>query len=230
MSLPELRVMLADRLRDTAGIITPAERDAAIAEAVKRYSADYPAPAITMIVGDGVTYTFTLPPTFEAGASITDIEYPFGQQVPSYLTSDQYQLYRDPSTTPATVKLRLYFTLGVGEQAGVNYTARHVVTDTVDTIPPLHQEWVAWLAAAICCRQLAAYYAQTSESTLGADAAYFRSRSAEYLALSKVYEQTYVNEGVMVEGALLAASINGDLDVTLEGGFPRFYHPNVGSR
>jgi hypothetical protein len=220
MSLAQLRVMLDDRLRDTAGICTTPQKDAALTEAVKRYSLDYPSVAAAQFVGDGVGYTFPLAAPFTPGFSqMIAVEYPVGQQVPAFLEPETYVVVGSD--------LRfLTLILPAGEIAKASFTALHTLSETTDTVPVMHQEWVAWLAAAICCRQLASYYAQTSESTLGADAAYFRSRSAEYLALSKTYELTYVNQGVMSadEVSVRAASVAEDLDITLEGGFPRFYH------
>jgi hypothetical protein len=220
MALATLRVMLDDRIRDTAGILTTPQKDAALTEATKRYSMDYPTTAVAPLVGDGVTFSFPLAAPFSAGFSqMIAVEYPTGQQVPVFLEPESYIV------VGSTVRL-LTMILPLGDTANATYTALHTLSEAEDSIPAHHEEWVAWLAAAICCRQLAAYYAQTSESTLGADAAYFRSRSAEYLALAKSYELTYVNQGVMSasEISVRAASVAEDLDVTLERGFPRFYH------
>ena len=224
--LADLRILLQDRLRDTAGKCTQPQQDGAITEALKRFSLDYPSDAVDTITGDGVSYTFPLPAGFEAGfSSLTAIEYPLGQQVPVYLDTDDYGTYRDPAT--GDVMIRLYsLTLATGEQAGVSYTGRHTVTETEDTVPVAQQELVAWLAAAICCRQLAAYYAQTMEPMMGADAAYWGARAQYYLTLAEKFEQAYSNEGVMAEGSLMAANVNRDLDVTLDYGLPRFYHPS----
>lgn len=224
--LADLRIMLDDRLRDTAGKCTTPQKDAAIAEALKRYSLDYPADAVAVITGDGVSYTFPLPTGFEEGFStITAIEYPLAHQVPVYLEPDAYGMYRDPTT--GDLMLRLYnLTLAVGEQAGVSYSGRHTVTEDEDTVPATQQELVAWLAAAICCRQLAAYYAQTMEPMMGADAAFWGARAQYYLTLAEKFEQAYVNEGVMAEESLTAANVNRDLDVVFEYGLSRFYHPN----
>jgi hypothetical protein len=222
MALADLRIMLDDRLRDTAGKCTTPQKDAAIAEALKRYSLDYPAEAVAPIVGDGTAYTFALPTTFMAGwSSILAVEYPTGQQIPVYLDEDDYGLYGNPP------QLRFYsLILADGETALVTYSALHTVTDDADTVPIGQQELVAWLAAAICCRQLAAYYAQTMEPMMGADAAYWGARAQYYLTLAEKFEQAYTNEGTMTEESLTAANVNRDMDVSLEYGLPRFYHPS----
>lgn len=222
MSLADLRILLDDRLRDTAGKCTTPQKDAAIAEALKRYSLDYPAEAVTTLIGDGFGYTFPLPASFVAGFStVLAVEYPVGQQVPVYLDEDDYGLYGIPP------QLRFYsLVLSVGETAIVTYSALHTVTESTDTVPPAQQEWVAWLAAAICCRQLAAYYAQTMEPMMGADAAYWGARAQYYLTLAEKFEQAYTNQGTMTEESLTAANVNRDMDVTLEYGLPRFYHPS----
>ena len=219
--LADLRIMLDDRLRDTAGKCTTPQKDAAIAEALKRYSLDYPAEAVAPIVGDGTAFTFALPSTFVAGSTILSVEYPTGYQVPVYLDEDDYGLYGSPP------QLRFYsLIIPAGESAFVRYSAMHQVTDAVDTVPVGQQEWVAWLAASICCRQLAAYYAQTMEPMMGADAAYWGARAQYYLTLAERFEQAYTNQGTMTEESLTAASVNRDADVTLEYGLPRFYHPS----
>lgn len=226
MSLDTLRLMLEDRLRDTVPKIAHWQRDAAIVEALKRYSLDYPAEAVATITGNGAAFSFPLPSDFDPALSqIVRVEYPVGRQTPTYLDADDYGCYTDPTT--GAKQIRFYsLILPAGAPAVLTYTVAHVVDEDSTTVPTLHEEWVAWLAAAVCYRELAAYYAQTSESTLGADGAYFRERTTLYLSLAKQAEEVYRNEGMMSEESIRAASIAQDVDVSLEGGLPRFYHPN----
>jgi hypothetical protein len=225
--LADYRAIVDDKLRDTADKVTAAQRHAAIAEAVKDYSRWRPRVALSTITGDGSAYTFALPVGFEDGwSTIRAVEYPVTEQAPVYLEAGAYMLYRQVA---GTLVLRLSeLVLTAGEQAYLSYTARHTVNTTTDTIAEGDREIVAGKAAAICLRELAAYYAQTSEPTLGADAVNYRSKSQEYLALAAALETAYeLALGIAKESETQAASAIGDLDVEFqEIGGPRFFHGN----
>jgi len=228
MALGDYTDLVAERLRDTADIITLAERAAAVTEAVRRYSLVVPRETVASLVGDGVAYRFALPTGYEDGlSSLLAIEHPTGSQVPTLLSGEDYDVRLDPVSG---VKMIWFgsLVLGAAETAYVYYTARHTVNDMgQDTVMVAHREPVACLAAAICLRQLAAYYAQASDATLAVDSINHRDKTAQYLTLAREYERQF-REGVGVGNATLVGPAGGpyDLDVPLQGPFgDPFYHP-----
>lgn len=96
-----------------------------------------------------------------------------------------------------------------------------------DTIPVSHREAVASLAACRCLRQLAAYYAQTADSTMGAESIDYGDRARRYESLADDAERDYREAmGIPKDGDLHAgASAIADLDVDLqERAGDRFFH------
>jgi hypothetical protein len=223
--LSDYRVLVDERLRDTAGLVTVETRHRAIQEAVKAYARVRERKPVQTITGDGVAFTHALAPDYEEGLSrILEIEYPVDQQEPEYLDGSEYLLYRDPAT--AVLKLRMRaLVLGSGVKAYVFYTARHTVADNADTIPTSDREAVACLATAICLRQLASYYAQSTDSTMTADSVDHGTKSQDYEARARAYERAFRDYlGIPDSSFTPAASVNGDLDVNLQGGGDRFFH------
>jgi hypothetical protein len=229
MSLSDIRQVVEERVRDTAGIITPAQRGRAIDDAVTAYSRVRPRPRIQTITGDGIAVTFALAADFEESVSrITAIEYPVDRQEPEFLDASDYQLYRDPTT--AVLKLRLLsMVLGSGVKAYLSYPARHILneggTPPNDTIPVADRGAVAYKAASILFRELAGYAAQTTQATLTADSVDRLSQVERYLALAKECDGQYARALGMTLDGVAAASVAGDLDVDMAWGGDRFFHP-----
>jgi hypothetical protein len=226
MPLTDYRVLVDERLRDTADILDAAALGSAIQEAVKIYARHRPRRRVQQITGDGAAFTYDLAADFEEPLSrIEAIEHPVDEQDPQIVDENDYALYRDPTTG----KLRLRFlelVIPSAAKAYVGYTTRHTVNDAgQDTVPVADREAVANLAAAILALELAAHYAQTSSSTLGADAVDYRSKSGEYRALADRYEARYRRHLGLPDDGPLAASAVADLDLDLSEGLgPRLFH------
>jgi hypothetical protein len=223
--------LLDEKLRETASIVSAETRDRALTEALKAYSRVRPRRAVQKITGTGSAFTFDLASDFEEGlSSIEAIEYPVGEQKPVYLDADEYMLYRDQAS--GVLKLRLVREIiPAATDAYVNYTARHVVTDITpvkDTVPETDKEAVSTLAAALCLRQLAAYYSQTSNPSLAADVADYGQTAERYRALARALEAEY-GAAVGINATMItAASTIGDLDVSLgENGGDRLFHRRI---
>jgi hypothetical protein len=232
MALADWRTLTQDKLRDTAGKVTQDQLDRAIAQAVARYSRLRPLAKIATLTGDGHAVVFALPSDYVPGFSrALSIEYPVGKQEPQYLDDTQdYQVDdtdRDPSTSALRVRL-LTVTLPAGAHAYLAYTVPHTVSSSVDTIPVLDRGAACAYAASLGCRELASYYAQTSDPTITAAAVVYRDRPAVYQAQAKDLEREF-NEhlGVPSDG-IYAASVTRDQDVDLGPGIgDRFYHARV---
>jgi hypothetical protein len=224
--LADWRTLVDQEIKDTAAILAQADKDKAIGEAVKEYSRHRPRERAHELAGTGSAYEFALPADWEDGFSGIrgDIEYPAAKRIPEYLEAEDWIVYRDPS---AGLRFRLLnHTPTASEKVRFLYTVRHTVDATTDTVAVADREAGAKLAASYCARSLAAFYAQTSDPTLGADIANYRTKSQEYSALARELEKSYkAHLGIRDDGQVAAASASADLDVDLQPGGDRFYHP-----
>jgi len=228
MAYSDYRQLTNAKLRDTAGHISPTDVDLLIQEALKIYSGLRPRLRVQTLTGNGVAVTFALAADFEEGVStIPAIEYPVGRPDPEYLDTEDWELYRDPITGVLKIRL-LNFVLGNAVTAYVAYSARHVLTEgtgALDTVPAVDREAICDLAASLGYEQLAAYYAQELEPSLGADLTRGQDRARIYLDLAARRRRAW--EGAMgLSRGVVAASILGDLDVDPSYGGPRFFHGN----
>lgn len=227
MGLTDWLPLVKQKIRDTAGKLTDPEMVRAIGEAVNVYSKIRPREAVSLITGDGSKYMFDLPQDYEDGFStMTGIEYPIGKVDPEYLDEMDWEVRRQPNngSVAGIVKLHIFAPkIAATKNAYIYYRARHVVMGGDDTIPLVDREAVCGLAAAFSARELAAYYSQSSESTIAADAVSYRTKGQEYVALAKELEAAYVRH---MAGSPYAANVNRDLDSYLGGvsGYDRFYH------
>jgi hypothetical protein len=167
--------------------------DECIALAVDRYSADRPRLVRAELEGDG-TQSLDLPAEFEAGLSVvSEFEYPTGQ-IPRSLQLDSDWAVNELLATIETPG----FTVPDGDTCAVTLTASHVLsgldgeTDAT-TIPRSDFRTVATLGASYVCERLAAFYAQTSDGTAGADIAGFRSKSQEWDSRAKALRKLYTD-------------------------------------
>jgi hypothetical protein len=218
--ISDWQTLVEAKVQDTAGILSAMDYINAIAEAVGLYSDDYPRERVTTITGNGVAMDFALPAD---ATDVVSVEYPVAQQEPEYLDEDDWLVMTQPDDTQMLHLTALV--LPNAAPARVLYSAPHSVTATVDTVPLADRGAASNLAAAVCCRQLAAYYSQTSDSTIAADAVNYRTKNQEYLALARAYEEAYQRA---VTGGGRAASVSKDVeDVAMfaqGSGVPRFYH------
>lgn len=202
---------VSEIVQDDAGILTVIERDNFIQEAVKIYSRHRPLEVVKDIAGDG---TFDYPvstdlPAWVKGFSmIKSIEYPADQREPVYVDEGNYLIYeketgqfiRFLSDRPAST-----------EKIRVSHTALHVLSEVRNTIPAIDEDAVSNLAASLCSGALASYYAQTSDSTIGADAVNYRTKSQEYDARAKSQKKLYMDHlGIKDHEVPPASSVGGD--------------------
>lgn len=222
--LIDYQVLLLSLVRDDVNVITPADIDRAIQLAVVRYSTDFPLNTLVDLTPNG-TQKIPLPVNWMAGFSrLVDIEYPLNAFPPYLLTAEEFCLYQEiVSGAPLFVVL---FDFVPDETVRVTYTLPHTVTLTVDTINPMHREAVTCWAAALCCDQLAAYYASASDSTIQADHVQRNSQSADYARLAKNYRSRYFSDLAVNEQKTVSASAVVDLDLQDSRGRDRFTHSN----
>ena len=213
------------RLQDDAAKLVAEEKDRFIKQAIlSRYSQDRPIESVDDEAGNG-TADLTPPNGFEDGFSIVrSVEYPTDNVPASVLEQDQWEMYRSPTG----LKVRLLSAKPpASENIRVTWTKRH--TDTGATVPEPDFEAVVDFAASLCFDALAAVHVQTGDATLLADSVNYRTKSQEYLGLSKRLRTRYFNhigisEGDAGEAAAPAAMSIGDMDNTLATGHDRLTH------
>jgi len=221
-TIADFQSQVAAKVQDDSGKITGAERDQFIHESVTAYSQDRPLVRVADLPGDG-SYDYDLPSDFLAGFSVIRcVEYPAGRRCPAILERSSYCLYRTASAT----KLRLLEnTPQPGETVRVTYSALHVVDADSSTIPGHDEDAVVSLAASLYCRALAAYYAQTSDPTLGADVVSYRTKAQEYSALADRLERQYQTHVGRGEGDTTSGvSQTTDWDTELSWGADYLFH------
>lgn len=226
--LPNIKLLV----NDTVGkLVYSTDYDTLIAQAVRgRYSQDRPLIKAKDYSGDGSTYAFDLPPAtgtpayygwVDGFSSVVSLEYPTGNRPQTFLDSREIRIDFISATTK---KLLLDETTpGAGKTMRLRYTTRRETeTDVLST----DMDAVIKLAASLCCRALAGLYAQTSDSTIGADVVNYRTKSQEYTSLADKYEKDYVQQisGTKDE-AVKAASGTVNWDASLQGGYDYITHP-----
>ena len=217
ITIAELQQLVAGHLQDTAGKLPSGDLTAAIEEAlVGRYSKDRPLVVVEDLTGDGATYEWDLAAVsgWQNGFSqVVRIEYPQGERVPTYLEGDEWMIYESPTGR----FLRFTFVPANSKTARVHFTAWHAVD--ASSLPDADFYAVGALAAALAARRLAAIYAQTGDSSIGADTVNYRTKSQEYLALARRLEQDYENLlGTDPERTAPAASRTADWKGETAGG------------
>lgn len=228
-TLPLLLVTLGTRLKDAEGIITSAERELALHEAVKDLSRFRPRILVGDIVGNG-TKLYSLPAAWVVDvSSMESVEFPTGTDPLTYLEDTDWTLYRSSSTV---VQLRLTVdTPNASQTMRLTFTAPHTLGNTpaTTTLTTQDEEPVLNKAASLACTWLAAYYAQQGQASLAADVTNHESKSRQYRDLARDFQQLYDQAlGINSKDGmapLQAASAVLDWDMSYPWGEDRLTHP-----
>lgn len=188
MTIEVIQSAVADAIRDKDGVITDPARDAAIADAVLRYSTDRPRIAVADLVAPGGTM-LPLPADWSLSVSeVHRVEYPVDAEPPQYISARHAYLY----ALPSGIALRFVVGLAADAVIRLTYSTLHTLDATTDTIPPAHARGVACLAASVLCGQLAAYYATEGAPTIAADTTDHRGKTERYRAREKDLRAEYL--------------------------------------
>jgi hypothetical protein len=225
--LADYEQLVADLVRDDATKLALAEKDRAIAAAVERYSEDRPQEKAEDLTPTSAN-ELPLPAAWVADFSVLrSLEYPIGDVPPTFLDQASYALYRKPSGLVIQTQSAVRVAAGT---VRATYTYKHVLDAGVDTIPVAHRQAVASWAAAVACRQLAAFYSSGTDSTIQADSVEQQSKSREYAKRAGELEKFYLNElGIEDKRSQPAGTIVTPKQADSWGG-PRLNHPAIVQR
>lgn len=181
--LNDFKKLVDSLVRDESERLAKSDKETAVGLAVARYGQDRPRCKVADVVAPGGD-SLPLPAGWEAESELVSAEYPIGETPPAHLPCSIY-------TTPAGNQLRPGDTLGAGAEVRLTFTVAHVVSDTLDTVPPSHREAVACWAAAWLLEQLAAAAINDGESTLSADSTDRRTKAQEYASRARALKARY---------------------------------------
>ena len=220
---------LAVLLQDGGGKLAAADREDLVRHVLaQRYSKDRPREIVSDSNGNG-TSDLALPSSgaenFEEGFSILrQIEYPVGDVPPTLLEQDAWQLYRKP--TGLVVRLN-DAQPAAAETIRFTWTLRHKSDGSTVFLSDF--EAVCDYAGALAFDALAARYVQLGDSTIGADAVNYRTKSQEYASLASKLRKRYFEHMGIAEGSQGASAAGpaiamGDLEQTMGSGVERMTH------
>lgn len=165
MSRSLLLSLINDMIAQGAERVLAEQRDRAVDLAMVRYSADRPRLLVQDVLADG-SRVLPWPTGWEAGRSVLrGIETPPDNMPPTELDADAWGIY----TTPSGPQIRLSAALPEGQPARLTFSAPHVLSEAVCTVPTEHLEAVASYAAGTLCEQIATQLADNADATIQAD-------------------------------------------------------------
>ncbi|HRQ63887.1 MAG TPA: hypothetical protein PKZ76_03335 [Xanthomonadaceae bacterium] len=221
MLLADFQSLVDDLVRDKDQVISSTQRNAAVANALARYSVDAPLVLVEDVVAPGGQRLPAPPGWIDGQSAVRAIEYPVGQ-IPAMYLDGAVGIYRGPDGDA----IELQQSLGDGETARVFFTSAHVLDAATTTIPPRHQRAVAALAAADLCGQLASHYASEGEPTIQADAVDHQGKSGRFRNRARDLRAEYVAAvGTAPSERNRPASVNVPLPSRDALGGRRIFHP-----
>jgi hypothetical protein len=221
MPLADYQTLVDKLVRDDSGKIATADRDEAIARAVARYSQDRPREKVEDVAADGTNY-LALPSGWQADFSaLRSVEYPIGENPPNFLDQDEIGFYR----TPSALQIMLADAITASASVRLNYTIRHQVDGSADTIRSDDREPVCAYAAAILLDQLASLFAGDNNPTIQADNVDHNSKGREYAARAATLRKRYFDTLGIEPKRQVAAGVVVNLDFPDSQGNDRLLHP-----
>lgn len=222
MAYADFQTLVDNLVRDDEAKVSVAQRDGAIDLAVVRYSTDRPQMKVVDVAAAGGN-ALALPGTWEAGFSqLMAVEYPIGDNPPSWLDRETYRLY---TKTDGTQEIRFDDALPVA-QMRLSFTIKQalVAAPAADTVPIADREAVCAYAASLLCHQLAALYSNTQDSTIQADAVRYDSKARERRSQAAAYRKQYLDHLGVDEKNSTPASASATVQLKSSDGGARLYH------
>ena len=196
-------------------LVYPSDYINSVNEALKIYSRLFPLVKVVENTGDG-TYDYSLPSDWNDESSIiVSIEYPTGEQIPSYLYDDQFMIYTDLQGDPST-EVKVLRLLTIKPSSGETFRVSYTTTHTITTLPSKHIDAVNNLAASLACEMLASYYGHTSDSLINADSVKYDRKAKDFSDRAMRFYNLYKEQlGMGAKDIVPAAAIDVDWDFGL---------------
>ena len=213
-NIGEIREKVKTRVQDDAGHLVAAEMagdiDPAILAALTEYQLQRPRERVAKVQGTGgFDYALDggspkLPGWQEGFSDVLEIVHPYAAatQNPTPLDRTEYAVVR--LDTGLFLRFRAA-SPGVAEFFLATYTTAHTIDAATSTVVATDDEALADLAASFAFLKLAARYAQSTDSSIQADAVDRRTKPDIYRSLSGDYRKRYEAKLELGDKALSAA-------------------------
>jgi hypothetical protein len=229
-TLADARAIMSGLIQDQGGKLSTTARNQSIQAAVELHSTFLP--RVKVQVMTGVSNDRSAVPTgwIDDVSELLRVEYPLHDTPPTYLEAeDDVTVITAPTATSARFKLLFLNDVpGATERFAVHYTKPHIfgATASQNTIQDNHIQAISYLAAALACKQLAAFYSQSGDNLIQADSVNSQQKNPSYLNLSRAYfDYYYTFFKIDPNGKARAAGINVDMDRKFSFGGEFFTHP-----
>lgn len=181
--LIDFKLLVDGFVRDESARLSQFDRELAINMALAQYGRERPRRKVADVVCAGGD-VLPLPAEWQAGSVLVGAEYPIGEMPPATLPCSIY-------TSPSGEVLRLGEALFPGAEVRLTFSVAHVVSETMDTVQPVHREAVACYAAALLLEQLSAAAINDGDSTISADTTDRRTKAQEYAGRARALKARY---------------------------------------
>ncbi|KKK45588.1 hypothetical protein LCGC14_3165240 [marine sediment metagenome] len=223
-TVENLRDEVKSLVKDVGNFISDKEVDLQGVIALRMLNLDRPRVVAKDITGDGTSsYDIETEGFVRQYSNMEKVEYPANQTPPVFRRRDDiWFIYEDPSKTLGE-QLRLrFFTLQptAAEVIRVNFTIPFVIADLADT----GFNALVFKNASLVLAALGSRFAQTTDSSIDADAVDYAGRSNNFIFLSEKYEKDYKRMAGLSSTTKAAQAI-GENDIIYPTGDDFFWHP-----
>lgn len=229
MPIADYRARVKTLLKDSRPVLTDAELDGFLADAIRQYDRDVPRWTVVLVNNvDPQQIRYPMPAGWINHTSqlhpLHAIENPIDKAPPDYMTADDHFVVQQVGMDA----FELVFVAGppIGNFR-VTFSIPHVVDGVTDTVRTGHFDAVAYLAASYACRAMAGYYADTQDPTIDADVVDYRGKSREWTSLANELETLYHHRIQGDPDRVSAASVTQHMRKKLTWGAERIWHPNI---
>lgn len=186
----DIKAHLPKILQDKAQFLSDTELLFFTKQAILQFNKDRPKIEVWEFEGNGESYIFELPSSFNIEFSrILSVEYPANTQPPNFLNCGDFQIVS--KYVDNNLKHFLCFkwiTPSKGNLVRVTYTS---LREDNEELPDEYFTAVCYLAASYAFKSLAARFAASKDPILSADIVDYRDKVRTYLELASEAEKIY---------------------------------------
>lgn len=202
-----VKVLMAQAALPTGWLSDTVDIPNAVTAALARYARTVPRTIVEKFTGTGASY-YVLDDKLSAAwvdatCQVRRVAPAWTLGDPGWLDGDDWEVVPDPANSGKHTLL-LNCSPAATDTVVVEFTAPW---DDSATVRADHRQAVASLAAATCCRGLAARLSPGTAPTIGADTFMGATQASQYLALAKQFERAYAEAVGEPAGGLDAAGV-----------------------